>query len=182
LFLIDKEKEMFYQPACSFCEHDATACNDAGMCFVTRKEMPVMEVHRDYQDGAREEFNFVVGFVRTPYGLRNGRTVMTPDKTIKLNHSKPITLARCARILVLDEARKLSGRDLAMISIRRSIYSKTPGNECGDFAETCYLDKRWDYYPDTNSLLIYDRGELVYANDNGQVCTNQAALYDSMGI
>jgi len=127
-----------------------------------------------------EEFNFVVGFTRVDtHGLRDGRTVMSPDKTVKLavDHSEPITLERCARIL--EEARKLSGRNLAMISIRRSIYSMTPDND-GDSAETCYLDKRWDYYPDTNSLLIYDRGEPVYANDNGVICTDQAAIYDSM--
>jgi hypothetical protein len=131
------------------------------------------------EDGTREEFNFVVGFVRTPHGLRDGKTVTNPEKTIRLtvDHSKPITLERCARIL--DEACKLSGRNLAMISIYHSIYSKTAGNN-GDVAETCYLDKRWDYYPDTNSLLIYDRGEPVYANDNGVICTNQAAIYDSM--
>lgn len=135
----------------------------------------------NHRDDSREEFNYVVGFVRTPYGLRDGQTVTNPENTIRLeiDHSRPITLDRCAHIL--SKARELSGRDLAMISIHRSIFSKTPGNECGDFPETCYLDKRWDFYPDTNSLMIYDRGEPVYSNDNGQVCTDQVALYDSMG-
>lgn len=134
----------------------------------------------NHQDNGREEFNYVVGFIRTEYGLRDGQTVTNPENTIRLeiDHSGPITLDRCSRIL--KKARELSGRDLAMISIHRSIFSKTPGNECADFPETCYLDKRWDFYPDTNSLLIYDRGEPVYSNDNGQVCTDQVALYDSM--
>jgi hypothetical protein len=35
----DPDGELFEQPACSFCEHDAEACKDAGMCVVTRKEI-----------------------------------------------------------------------------------------------------------------------------------------------
>lgn len=128
-----------------------------------------------------EEHNYVVGFVRAAWGgLVDGAAVHNPDRTIRLavDHSKPITLARCAEIL--SKARVLSGRDLVMISIRRSVYDVTPGNELGDHAETCYMDKRWDYTAATNSLVIYDRGEPVYANDDGVICTDQAALYDSL--
>lgn len=129
----------------------------------------------------RVEHNYVVGFVRATWGgLVDGAAVYNPERTIRLevDHSKPITLDRCAEIM--SKARELSGRELVMISIRRSIYSKTPGNECGDFAETCYMDKKWDYTASTNSMVIYDRGEPVYANDDGAICTDQAALYDSL--
>lgn len=128
----------------------------------------------------KQEFNFVVGFVEdNRQGLLiDGRTIYNPEKTIRLeiDYSKSITLQRCAEIMAA--ARKLSGRDLAMISIRHSIYSKSPDNECGDFPETCYLDKHYDYDARTNSLTIYDRGVPVYANDNGVVCRDQVALFD----
>lgn len=130
---------------------------------------------------SREEYNYVVGFVRATWGgLIDGAAVHNHERTIclEVDHSKPITLERCAEIM--SKARKLSGRDLAMISIRRSIYSVTPGNECGDHAETCYMDKRWDYTASTNSMATYDRGEPVCYNDDGVICTDQAALYDSL--
>lgn len=130
---------------------------------------------------SKTENNYVVGFVRAAWGgLIDGASVHNPDRTIRLeiDYSKPVTLARCAEIMT--KARELSGRDLAMISIRRSIYSVTPGNEPGDHAETCYMDKKWDYTAANNSMVIYDRGEPVYANDDGAICTGQAALYDSL--
>lgn len=43
------------------------------------------------EDGDREVFNFVVGFVRTQHGLRDGLAVMNPEKTIRLevDQSRP---------------------------------------------------------------------------------------------
>jgi hypothetical protein len=117
----------------------------------------------------REEHNYVIGWDVGPHGLCNGRAVINPEKTIRLgvDYSKPVTLERCRAIL--QTANEISGRNLGVIELRHSIYSKTPGNECGDFAETCYLDKTYRYDPKANSLTIFDRGECVYSNENGQI-------------
>ena len=128
-----------------------------------------------------EEFNFVVGFILVGRNIVDGRAVINPQKSIRLqiDHTIPITLVRCAEIMQV--ARQLSGRPLAYISIRRSIYTVTPGNECSDWAEDCLMDKKWNYDSHTNSLEIFDRGEPVYANNNGSICRDQAALYDCLG-
>lgn len=123
----------------------------------------------------RQEYNYVMGFDN-----QSGKAVMSPDETVKLiiDHSKPITLKRAKEIF--KAACELSGRDLYKISIELSAYSKTPGNECGDAAEECLIDKKWVYTLKTNSLVIWDKGEPVYANDNGVICTDQVALYDTL--
>lgn len=114
------------------------------------------------------------------YVLGDGTAVYSPDHKAKLtvDHSRPITLARCKEIY--DAACKLSGRDLSRISICLSTYSVSPGNECGDWPEECYEDKQWDYDPARNILIGWDMGKPVYANDNGQICTDQDALCDTL--
>jgi len=81
--------------------------------------------------------------------------------------SQQITLKRCAEIM--QEARLMSGRDLHKIEIKDSEYTKTPGNECSDFAETCIRDKSYVYESRSNTLTISDRGRIVYINDNGDI-------------
>jgi hypothetical protein len=128
-----------------------------------------------------QEFNYVVGFVANTKGEPvSGFAVMTPDKKTKLivDHSQPITLARCKEILA--KAKEVSGRDLIYIKINLSKFTKTPGNECADFAEQCLFDKSYHYDSRNNSLMIYKNGDPVYANDNGTICKDQAALFDSM--
>lgn len=117
----------------------------------------------------KQTFNFVIG---------DGRLVVSADGRVRLavDHSRPITHKRCAAILLA--ARELAGRNIQRISIHHSVFSRTAGNECGDWAETCYLDKRYDY--DGLSLIVWDRGQPVYANDNGAICRDQAALWDSL--
>ena len=133
-----------------------------------------------------EEFNFVVGWENGGgRNLVNGMTVMNPEKTIRLqvDYDRPVTLERCREIL--DKARELSGRDLVGIDLHHSIYDKTPGNECGDFAETCHLDKKYRYLSRDNSLTIFDRGEPVYTNENGVITRGDdaaVAYYDSLDV
>jgi hypothetical protein len=114
------------------------------------------------------------------YVLGDGVVVRSPDGKTRLtvDHSESITLARCATIYAA--ACTLSGRTYKRLSIRLSVYSVTPGNECGDGPETCYVDKHWDYDPHRNSMVIWDKGQPVYANDNGVICRDQDALYDTL--
>lgn len=117
----------------------------------------------------REENNYIIGWEVGPHGLCDGYVVCNPEKTVRLavNYAEPVTLTRCAALF--KKAVEFSGRNLGLIELHHSIYSKTPGNECGDFAETCYLDKTYRFDPKANSLTIFDRGECVYSNENGQI-------------
>lgn len=114
------------------------------------------------------------------YVLGDGAAVCSPDGKTRLtvDHSQPITLARCATIYAA--ACKLSGRTYKRLSIRLFVYSVTPGNEYGDGPETCYVVKAWNYDPHRNSLVIWDKGKPVYANDDGVICRDQDALYDTL--
>lgn len=127
-----------------------------------------------------QEFNYVMGYAKGKFGEISGLAVTNPERTVGLvvDHSTPITLKRAK--MIFDKARELSGRDLTSIQICLSVYTKTPGNEYGDHDEECLVDKKWNYTAATNSLVIWDKGVPVYANDNGVVCTDQAALYDSL--
>ena len=127
-----------------------------------------------------QEFNYVMGYAKGEFGESSGFAVSNPENTVRLavDHSTPITLKRAK--VIFDKARDLSGRDLTSIEICLSVYTKTPGNDCGDHSEECLVDKKWYYTAKTNSLVIWAKGMPVYANDNGVVCTDQAALYDSL--
>lgn len=118
----------------------------------------------------KQELNFVTG---------NGETIISPDRKIRLtiDYLRPVTLVRCKEIL--RAAERLSGRTLTKISLYHAIYSKSPGNECGDWAETCYLNMRYDYDLASNSLVIFKDNEPIYANDNGAICRDAVALMDS---
>lgn len=124
------------------------------------------------------EHNFVVGFVDG----RDGRTVIKnhdgKPTRLSVDYSCPITLERCAKIL--NVARSMTGRLLTSITLHHSIYSNTPGNEFGDGPETCFLDMRYDYDGEKNSLVIYKNGEPVYVNDDGEIARDEAAIYDCM--
>lgn len=76
--------------------------------------------------------------------LIDDQTVFNPKKCnrLEVNYQLSVTVERCKTIL--QAAGELSTRDLVMISLRHSVYSKTPGNEMGDAQEDCYLDKRYD--------------------------------------
>lgn len=122
-----------------------------------------------------QEFNYVTA---------NGRTVMREnDDSSKtrfiIDHSRPVTLDRCREILkkVRDF---LKDESIIRISIHRSIFSKTPGNELGDFPEKLFMDKRWDFDSEKNSLLIWNEGTPVYANENGVICRDLEALCDTL--
>lgn len=59
-----------------------------------------------------------------------------------------------------------------------SIFTKSNGNEYGDFAEECLLDKRVKYDVEENRMTIWENKELVYENNNGIVCDDKVALAD----
>ncbi len=118
----------------------------------------------------KEELNYVIGWEKNDRGdLIDGYAVMNPERTIRMavNYNEPVTMARCKHILGV--ARTLSGRNLVGIDLCHSVYSKTPGNELGDFPEQCFKDKKYSYRPKENSLIISDKGRIVYMNENGSI-------------
>ena len=123
-----------------------------------------------------QTFNFVLGYVHGEAAY----TVTNPEKTIRLAVAMdrgPITVDRCKE--VLKKAKSLSGRNLYAIEINHHVYEQTPGND-GDHSERCLSSKRYRYNAEENSLVIFDRDEPIYANDNGIICRDQAALFDSL--
>lgn len=128
-----------------------------------------------------ETFNFVVGYYKDVNGISRGETVSGihegVEKRLVVDHSRPVTLVRCSEIL--KTAEKLMQRELTKIEICWSVFSKSEGN-CSDCAEECFEDKKYVYTKSSNSLVIWDKDTPVYANDNGQICRDQAALCDSL--
>jgi len=125
----------------------------------------------------KQTFNYVFGYDRE---TGNGSVILSPDKKTRLavDHSGPVTLARCREILKKGE--KLSGRTFSKIKIVHQVFTKTPGNECGDFPEKCLYDKVFTYNLDENEMMIFEKGEPVYCNSDGVISRDQVALYDNM--
>lgn len=126
-----------------------------------------------------QEFNFITGYAKNRIRDQNWNgTLSVGSQNIQIDYSKPVTLERCKKIL--ERCEKETGREYSRIELNHAIYSKTDGNELGDYPEQTFLDKKYVYDAIENSLLIYDRGEPVYANDNGAICNDHAALCDSL--
>jgi len=119
-----------------------------------------------------KEYNIVLG---------DGSAVWNKDKSVRLviDHSKPITLQRCKQIY--EVACQLAGRQFKKISILHTIM-ETPEDIEAEIPVIYHRDKRWDYYPDKNALFIYDKGELVYANENGRICSDPVALCETADL
>ncbi len=109
------------------------------------------------------EHNFIVGFEHR----NHGRTLFHDGKNLAVDYNRPLTLSRCKDILL--KARELTGQELTIIEMHHAIYSKTEGNECGDYPEECFLNKKYIYGFPANSLIIKDGDEVVYINEDGKI-------------
>lgn len=136
-----------------------------------------MATAMSYRRQGKVVYNFVTAAYPPSEGFPHGsgRTVIVDGKNVAVNDDEPITLQRCKRL----HARlcELTGEALGEIKINLSAFE--PGEYDG--ANPQIWGKTYTYDPRTNSLVIYDRwGMPVYANDNGVVTRDQAALCDSL--
>lgn len=64
------------------------------------------------------------------------------------------------------------------VCIDLSIFTSTPGNECGDFPEECLLNKKVFYDVKKDKMLIWQDENPVYENDHGVICDDPVTLAD----
>lgn len=86
-----------------------------------------------------------------------------------------VTLEQCQRIV--KNIRKF-GYEPKKLHFLLSIYTETPGNDCGDFPEECLLNRDVYYYVGQNTLMIWENGRPVLQNVNGDINDDQDALAD----
>jgi hypothetical protein len=88
-----------------------------------------------------------------------------------------VTIEKCQEV---TENIKKVGHDPEKLEFMLYIYTKSKDNECGDFPEECLLDRKVVYYPKTNCMQIWEKGEPVYENFNGVICDDRVALMDCL--
>jgi len=86
-----------------------------------------------------------------------------------------ITLEKCQDIV---NKVKEHGFGPTKLHFFLSVYTETKGNECGDFAEECLLNRDVYYYVEGNTLMVWEHGKPVLQNVNGIINTDQGALAD----
>ena len=136
----------------------------------------------------REEYSTIVGSIR---GERSRLAVHVEHDGVKkvcvMNMSKPVTLQRFK-----DLAAKLKrefGLDYEYLSVKHSVYEYDVDlsseeihaiTRAGDYVP-CEktVDKYYQFWVDENRLLIWDKGEPVYENDNGVITSDPTALADT---
>lgn len=102
---------------------------------------------------------------------------------MQVDLSQPVTLARCREIL--QRASEMVQANLNEITIHDSEYTKTAGNECGDWPETCLRDKRYTYNRSTDTLVVSNKGVVVYLNEHGSILRGDdaaVAFADSLDL
>ncbi|MBV6717190.1 hypothetical protein KV564_26500 [Paenibacillus chitinolyticus] len=87
-----------------------------------------------------------------------------------------VTLEKCRQ---LAEKIKQLGHVPKVLKIDLCIFGKRPEYEKWDYPQECLFDKVATYHVQDNHLLIREKGELVYSNDNGVICKDKIALADS---
>lgn len=116
-----------------------------------------------------ERFNYVIG-----YAGFGGSTIIKNGINFRVDHTEPITLKRVQKIY--QEACDFADKKFDRITICYSVYADGSEDSPGE----CLKNKEYRYDPTNNSLIIFDKGKPVYANDNGFITTDQAALYDTL--
>jgi len=99
------------------------------------------------------------------------------EVAVVIDLDKPVTLKRCR-----DICNKFDINHLAINDWR--FYDRDTGNEIPlwDTEEIGYNTTKKDYMyrRDFNSLVIWNNGMPVYANDNGDICLDLDALADTL--
>jgi hypothetical protein len=86
-----------------------------------------------------------------------------------------VTLEHCQRV---TEKIQQAGHKPKKLQFMMSIYTETPGNDCGDFPEECLLNRNIYYYVEGNTLMIWEHGKPILQNINGDINDDQDALAD----
>ena len=104
-----------------------------------------------------------------------------------LTKKETITLAKCQEIAskVFDvygiEFEKI---EISMMEFDYRSFLDDPEEYryvlAGDYPVPCLVNKRAVYKPSTNTLTIWEDGEPVYENDNGEICRDRVTLADSL--
>ncbi|ANF73174.1 hypothetical protein A6046_03450 [[Haemophilus] ducreyi] len=106
-------------------------------------------------------------------------------KCARLDMTKPVTLKRLQEVAA--KLKTHTGEDYEYLDIHHVIYQYDGDKEtveeyikCNDYyPHTQPIDKTYKFWVKENRLLILDRGELVYENNNGVICNDPTALADS---
>lgn len=88
-----------------------------------------------------------------------------------------VTIEKCKEVA---EKIKTAGHNPNKLEFMLHIFTKSKDNECRDFPEECLLDRKVVYYPKTNCMQIWEKGEPVYENYNGVICDDRVALMDCL--
>lgn len=88
-----------------------------------------------------------------------------------------VTIEKCQEV---TEKIKVAGHNPEKLEFPLYIYTQSKDNECGDFPEECLLNRKVVYYPKTNCMRIWEKGEPVFENYNGVICDDRVALMDCL--
>lgn len=86
---------------------------------------------------------------------------------MQVDLSQPVTLVRCREIL--QRASETVQAKLREITIHDSEYTRTPGNECGDWPEECLRDMKYWYDKRADTLVVFDKGVVVCLDEHGSI-------------
>lgn len=122
-----------------------------------------------------QSHNYVMGYALNEHGVLWGDLVCSQDGGTKLtvDHSRPMTLDRCAVIMI--SARAMSARPLTKISIHLYTSAKAPGDLDSD-PTIVLADWRWDYDPASLSVVAYCRGRWIYTDNANDGFNIRASL------
>lgn len=88
-----------------------------------------------------------------------------------------VTMDKCKSII--EALRNEYNYEPKSLKIDLCIYTKTPGNEYGDFPEECLLHKIVTYGVQNNRLRVWQNRDLVYENWDGEISRDPVALADT---
>lgn len=86
-----------------------------------------------------------------------------------------VTLEKCHELV--KNIREL-GHEPKDLKFLLSIFTRTDGNECGDFPEECLLNKEITYNVRYDLLQVYKDDEFIYENKGGVIYVNPNTKID----
>lgn len=134
--------------------------------------MPIRKTVSEYKKAGFLTYNYVTAF----HPAKNSSWAVRPGgQGIEADDSTPITLERMKSLyqFCCDAEQE----NLGKIKINMSAYLHNDG---GEGPNPQLFNKVYEYNPETNSMIVWEDGMPIYANDNGVICDDQAALCDTI--
>jgi len=112
--------------------------------------------------------------------ILNRRKFQKGERAVHINLDRVVTLNRCKDICIKFKVNNISIHDTRFYDLDNNKEYADDYLNANDGGYYLTIKKLYTYDKNENSLIIWENGAPVYANDNGIICRDVDALADTL--